>query len=162
MSEEIKNVLIIDGSYLQIGIKELCQQTDKRFSILQEKKMRQLLQGIETVIKRRLDKVIFVSAEDYDGVERNKSFFMKLQKIGVEIDIRDYKNKTVTCKDCGKGSKQRVQAEVDVAIGIKLIDYSMLPKLTDIFLIAGDRDFIDAIRYCRHVLKKQITIIGFK
>ena len=38
----------------------------------------------------------------------------------------------------------------------------MLPKLTDIFLVAGDRDFIDAIQYCRHVLKKQITIIGFK
>ena len=38
-----------------------------------------------------IDKIVFVSADDYDGMTKNEVFYLKLQKIGVEIDMREYK-----------------------------------------------------------------------
>ena len=49
----------------------------------------------------------------------------------------------------------KVQAEVDVAIAIYLIDYANHDKVnrsnsvSSITLFAGDRDFIDAIEYTK-------------
>jgi hypothetical protein len=40
-----------------------------------------------------------------------------------------------------------VQAEVVVAIAVYLIDYALCSYIESITLFAGDRDFIDSIRY---------------
>jgi uncharacterized LabA/DUF88 family protein len=40
-----------------------------------------------------------------------------------------------------------VQAEVDVAIAVYLIDYALCSQVENIILFAGDRDFIDSINY---------------
>jgi len=70
-----------------------------------------------------------VSAEDYDGMTKNEGFYMKLQKLGVELDIREYKYKNFSCGKCHVTQRQKVQAEVDVAIAVKLIDFASLPSV---------------------------------
>ena len=40
-----------------------------------------------------------------------------------------------------------MQAEVDIAIAVRLIDYARMSHIETITLFAGDRDFIDAIKY---------------
>ena len=46
--------------------------------------------------------------------------------MGVELDIREYKYKTYCCASCKQVNKQKVQAEVDVAIAVKLLDYAAM------------------------------------
>lgn len=47
-----------------------------------------------------------------------------------------------------------MQAEVDVAVAIYMMDYALCDRVQTITLFAGDRDFIDAINYTRDRLKK--------
>ena len=55
-----------------------------------------------------IDKIVFISADDYDGMTKNEVFYLKLQKIGVEIDMREFKQKTFTCGNCKTVAKQKV------------------------------------------------------
>ncbi len=67
---------------------------------------------------------------------------------GVNVDIRQYKQKSAKCRcGCKEEIKWKVQAEVDVAIAVYLIDYGLCSHIQSITLFAGDRDFIDSIRY---------------
>ena len=50
---------------------------------------------------------------------------------------------------------------MDVAISVYLIDYARCAQVENIALFAGDRDFIDAINYAKHILKKKITIMAY-
>tara|TARA_B110000285_G_C15060066_1_gene581871 strand:- start:848 stop:1072 length:225 start_codon:yes stop_codon:yes gene_type:complete len=74
---------------------------------------------------------------------------MKMQKLGVELDIREYKFKSTVCRKCKETTKTKVQAEVDVAIAIKLLDYAAMPNIQTLSLFAGDRDFLDAVNYAQ-------------
>ena len=58
--------------------------------------------------------------------------------------------------------RQKVQAEVDVSIAVKMITIAQNPVVKTIVLFAGDRDFIDAIDYITKTLKKQVIIIAFQ
>ena len=55
-----------------------------------------------------------------------------------------------------------MQAEVDVAIAVYLIDYALCSYIESITLFAGDRDFIDSIRYAQSRLGSKVTILGFE
>ena len=70
--------------------------------------------------------MIFVSAEDYDGMTKNEFMYAKIQKLGVHLDIREYKYKSFFCGNCKNRGQQKVQAEVDVAIAVKLIDLAKI------------------------------------
>ncbi len=64
------------------------------------------------------------------------------------VDIREYKQRSAKCRcGCKEEIKWKVQAEVDVAIAVYLIDYALCSYIQSITLFAGDRDFIDSIRY---------------
>lgn len=54
-----------------------------------------------------------------------------------------------------------MQAEVDVAIAVYLIDYALCSKVESITLFAGDRDFYDAIMYVHSNLRRDVRIMGF-
>lgn len=58
--------------------------------------------------------------------------------------------------------KSKVQAEVDVAIAVYLVDYARSSRVETITLFAGDRDFIDAILYAKHNLRKHVQILAFE
>lgn len=109
-----------------------------------------------------LDKILFVSADDYDGMTKNEVFYLKLQKIGVEIDMREYKKKEFNCSKCKNTGIQKVQAEVDVAIAVKMMEFAQNPNVKTITLFAGDRDFFDAVKYAQEEFFKPVTIIAFK
>jgi uncharacterized LabA/DUF88 family protein len=112
-----------------------------------EVKLKYFFTCLQVMVGHPIDKIVFVSAEDYDGMTKNEVFYLKLQKIGVEIDMREYKQKTYTCGKCKTIGKQKVQAEVDVAIAVKMIEFAQLPNVKSITLLAGDRDFMDSIKH---------------
>ena len=55
---------------------------------------------MQLLVGHAIDRIIFVSAEDYDGMTHNESFYLRLQNLGVEIDIREYKYKSYCCSKC--------------------------------------------------------------
>ena len=61
--------------------------------------------------------------------------------------MREYKKKSFNCSKCKQTNSQKVQAEVDVAIAVKLIHFAQMSSVKTISLFAGDRDFYDAIEY---------------
>lgn len=81
----------------------------------------------------------------------------------IVIDQRDFKNRTQMCRcGCQTEIKYKVQAEVDVAIAVYLIDYALCSSIENIVLFAGDRDFIDSIIYVKRRLMKNVIIMGFE
>ena len=78
------------------------------------------------------------------------------------MDIRDYKFKNFICSQCDHKGKQKVQAEVDVAIAVKLMQIAQLPDVEGLTLFAGDRDFYDAIQHVQEQLNKPVQILAFK
>ena len=70
--ENVENVLIIDGAYLQIGVRDINAQSDTNFRLEKENKIKRFLQVLEAILQHTLDKIIFVSAEDYDGMTKNE------------------------------------------------------------------------------------------
>lgn len=51
---------------------------------------------------------------------------------------------------------------MDVAIAVYLIDYALCSYIDSITLFAGDRDFIDSIRYAQQRLGMKVMIMGFE
>ena len=72
------------------------------------------------------DLKIFVSAEDDDTMKKNERLYMELSQVGIFYDVRDFKHKSFICK-CRQEGRQKVQAEVDVAIAVKMIDTAQIP-----------------------------------
>ena len=85
-----------------------------------------------------------------------------MTKMGIILDIREYKFKNFNCQHCKVEIKQKVQAEVDVTIAIKMIEYGNMPSIKTLTLFAGDRDFFDAIQYTTNVLGKRMELIAFE
>jgi hypothetical protein len=71
-------VLIIDGSYLQIGIRELNANYDTNFRLERETSLKKFFQFLEILVGHPHNKIVFVSAEDYDGMTRHESFYLKM------------------------------------------------------------------------------------
>ena len=49
-----------------------------------------------------------------------------------------------------------------MAIAVKLLNYAQMPNVKTLTLLAGDRDFLDAIKYVEEVLMKPVSIVAFK
>ena len=49
-----------------------------------------------------------------------------------------------------------------MAIAVKLIDFGAMPNVKTLTIFAGDRDFIDAIKYAQEVLLKPVQIVAFR
>ena len=101
-------------------------------------------------------KYFFTAREHYKNSE-----FIDWKKANVEVDVRNFKNKTVICPHCNKSMVRRVEAEVDVAIAIRMAREVFRKKhpIDTIILIGGNRDFNDAIDLARHN-GIRVTLLG--
>lgn len=65
----LKNVLIIDGAYLQIGINKL--NTENNYFMPLESNFLVLINFLETIARTKFDQIRFVTAEDAETRPRN-------------------------------------------------------------------------------------------
>lgn len=135
---------------------------ETKFRLEKSSKMLRFLHVMQAIVRHSIDRVIFISAEDYDGMTKMEPFYSRLQKVGVDLDIREYKYKSFQCGNCKTKGKQKVQAEVDVAIAVRMIDAAKQTNVRSITLFAGDRDFYDAIRYVQEDLGKPVQILAYR
>jgi uncharacterized LabA/DUF88 family protein len=92
-----------------------------------------------------------LTADDNNSIVENKWLYVTLHdQLGFEIDIRDFKIMNVRCKSktCEHSSKpfgRKVQAGVDVALAVKMLEWGFSGAYNKIVMIAGDGDFYDAV-----------------
>ena len=108
VSEKGKHVLIIDGAYAQIGLRDLNEAFQTKFRLSNSAKLLRFLHVLRAIFNQEIDRVIFVSAEDFDGMTKQESVYTRLGKSGVELDIREYKQKSYNCAKCKHRGVQRV------------------------------------------------------
>eukprot|EP00347_Sterkiella_histriomuscorum_P012536 403368196 len=158
----LNHVLVIDGAYLQIGMNQANQQNNQFFPLDKPGNFDIYITFLEKMVGHEFNQIKFVTAEDNETNARHKKFYDELARCKkVQVDQREFKYRSQTCK-CKNEVKWKVQAEVDVAIAVYLIDYAQSNRVDTITLFAGDRDFIDAIMYCRDRLKKQLLVLAYE
>lgn len=67
----LKNVLIIDGAYLQIGMNQLNQNNNYFLPLDHHSNFLVLINFLETIAKTKFDQIRFVTAEDAETRPRN-------------------------------------------------------------------------------------------
>lgn len=106
-----------------------------------------------------------MTAEDQDTRKHQYKLYEAIDRCRqvrpLVVDQRDFKYKQQMCKACKNEIKWKVQAEVDVAIAVYLIDYALTRQVKSVTLFAGDRDFLDSIEYVQAKLKKMVRIMSF-
>lgn len=63
-----------------------------------------------------------------------------------------------SCKACGTAFY--VEAGVDVAMSVAMIKFAHNDLYDRVILLNGDRDLIDAVKYVRDDLHKQVVLVG--
>lgn len=141
------NVALTGTSRTKIGL-----------SIFNSRVLTAFQRALTIQLAESFDEKIYVSSSDEEVQKRDKPIFSAFSKLGYSLDIRDFKLQRVFVPETGQVVNRKVQAEVDVAIAIKMVE---LAETKDhIVLIAGDRDFKDAIAAVR-ARGKKVTLIGF-
>jgi hypothetical protein len=92
----LKNVLIIDGAYLQIGINKL--NMENNYFMPLESNFNVLINFLETIARTKFDQIRFVTAEDAETRPKNMKLYEAIQRARSErtiiVDERDFKYKT--------------------------------------------------------------------
>lgn len=162
-----ENLLIIDGAYFEIGIKELERHNPTYQCLSVPKNIDNLLALIENISGvKPFDWKSFHTAEEPNNKKR-KAYYSVLESYGFKFDIREYKSKKVRCpnNNCQHSTKAfvtKVQAEVDVAIAMTTMELLLAhPEIKNVVFIIGDRDFYDLFRYLSKI-KMNTYIFGFR
>ena len=79
---------------------------------------------MQSLVGHSFDKIIYVNAANETEKTNNKELYEQFTKAGVCSDLRNYKTKTHFCTKCMNQDTYKVQAEVDIAIAVKMIKYS--------------------------------------
>ena len=85
---------------MQIGIRDLNNAFDSKFKLHDSSKLLRFLHVLQEALKHPIDCIYFMSSEDYDGMTKNEQTYMKWQKVGVNLDVREYKYKSFNCSSC--------------------------------------------------------------
>ena len=72
------HVLLIDGAYMQIGMRDLNTAFETKFRLEKSSKLLRFLHVMQAIVRHSIDRVIFISAEDYDGMTKSEPFYSRL------------------------------------------------------------------------------------
>jgi len=165
MNKTKKAALLIDGAYFEIGV-NLYKRRSNNNLIWSPQAVEMLLQklqficGVEFVSR----KFITAETEETNSKPHKKMLHHSLKQNQISVDIRDFKKKEELCPFCKRTYERNVQAEVDVAIAVSICEeifYKTKNPVDTIVLIAGDRDFKDALKSCIEKKQVDVILIGF-
>ena len=65
------------------------------------KHIEQFIKLLETLVRHKFNKIIFVDAEDSNKYRKShRTLYDQFKKYGIEYDIREYKDKVHECTKC--------------------------------------------------------------
>ncbi len=162
MSNEMRALWLIDGSYLYKAMREY-QDNHSQFTNLgvDYTKLKSEIKRIFAV--DRIDCFYFNSTPDpaTDAQNQFHTWLKSAEPNGPNIRVKLYglKEKTMRCKSCKNIIKYKVQKGVDV--GIATTALKIYEKYNAIVLSAGDGDFEDFIEFLVEDKDLKLFIVGF-
>jgi uncharacterized LabA/DUF88 family protein len=156
--------LIVDGAYFEIGVNFFAKKTHIMLQ-WQLANVQYLLNSIQSICGVEFVSSKFITAENENSILVKKDFHNYLLSNNVEVDVREFKKEKEFCPNCKKHYDRVIQAEVDVAIAVAICEevfYKTKDPVDAIVLIAGDRDFKDAIKSAIDKKEVEIILIGYE
>ena len=158
MKTKNETALLIDAAYLNLSAKAAGWNMDmlKLKRLLEEKANNKgpIREGhyLNSVAPEHLT----------DSVHRFHTYLKSAEPTGPQLRVELYGHKKMshTCPGCKHTSYRRIQQGVDVAIAMRIIMLS--EKYDQLILLAGDADFLDAVRYMKAKGTKRLVIAGFR
>jgi hypothetical protein len=136
-----KSTLIIDGEYFLITFRNLFGNEEPN-----EQFLRLFLQiiSVQTQASLKMSKYFFCGCPQ--NCANIMSKYISWKKMGFRVDIRDLKKEVDRCSYCNVKNYKLIEAEVDVAIGVRIAREALgIEKPQSLVIIGGDRDYIDAV-----------------
>lgn len=116
----------------------------------------------------RLERIHYFSAlathrEALDpGVtRRHRAYISCIESTGVVVELGRFKEKWLTCPDCGSRIKRHEEKETDVAIATRLLESFATDRCDVAVLISGDGDLTPAVRAVRERFGAASVLVGF-
>jgi uncharacterized LabA/DUF88 family protein len=161
-------MLLIDGAFMTMGAKPLQKKTNRKID-LNETTFKILFDYIEqkSGVKFHPKLKHYVAAEDDElEVVKRWDYYENIKNNGCQIDIRTHKGKNAYCPEKGclysdKPFQIKVQAEVDVAIVMKVMDACFKDEMEELVLLAGDGDFKDMLDFVVNTMKKKLIVFSW-
>jgi len=165
--EKCESILIIDGDYFEIGIKEVERLHPNQQCLSVPENIRRFVSFIESRVGvQSFDWKSFHTAEEPKSKKR-KGYYSVFEQMGFNFDVREFKSKKVkwpnnNCQHAKKAFVTKVQAEVDVAITMTTMELLLThQEVKNVVFVIGDRDFYDLFKYLKKV-NINTSIFGFK
>ena len=143
--------LIFDGAYFTQSAAK-CSAKHKIPFFKNYDTFKNLLELLSELCDVDFAQKYWFTAEHPHSKHEDFSFYEMLGHHNFMVDIREFKKMQCFCPNrrCEYNSKpiyRPVQAEVDVALAVKLVELALDPDIDQIVVIAGDRDFRDAYQF---------------
>lgn len=141
-------IWLIDGAYVLKGSR------DARIDYIRLRRslQRWAAQGAH------FDRCIFFNSA-VPGDDKQERFHQWMRDNGFETRLYDLKEMTVECSCCGERFSRQVQKGVDVGLCTAILE--LADDYHRVVILAGDGDFIDAIRVVKRKFK-EVYVCGFQ
>lgn len=154
----MKTAWIIDGSYMNLGAKAAGIKID----ILNlKRRLEREVNGGEPISRGHY---VNATPPDYlsDAMQRFHKYLKSAEPTGpqLRVDLYEHKKQTQICPSCKTKYSRNVQKGVDVRIATQIV--SLSEEFEQIVLLAGDCDFLDAIKVVKGKSNKRLVIAGFR
>ncbi|KAG9403567.1 hypothetical protein AC1031_006210 [Aphanomyces cochlioides] len=151
----LRNVLIVDGSYANIGARNL---PIGRIDYME------LRSDIEKLIDTPLKECWYFDHEQKASVYPDVKKLKLAPPLGPQFQVKTYSTKGYKCHcpRCDFQFHQKVQKGVDNGIATKMLSLVYENLVDRLILLAGDGDFYDTLDLIKNVRRKDLWVFGFR
>ncbi|CAK4666603.1 unnamed protein product [Aphanomyces euteiches] len=150
-----RNVLIVDGSYANIGARNL---PVGRIDYME------LRSDIEKLVGTPLAECWYFDHEQKASVYPDVKKLKLAPPLGPQFQVKTYSTKGYKCHcpRCDFQFHQKVQKGVDNGIATKMLSLVYENLVDRLILLAGDGDFYDTLDLIKNVRRKDLWVFGFR
>ncbi|CAK4090164.1 unnamed protein product [Aphanomyces euteiches] len=150
-----RNVLIVDGSYANIGARNL---PVGRIDYME------LRSDIEKLVGTPLTECWYFDHEQKASVYPDVKKLKLAPPLGPQFQVKTYSTKGYKCHcpRCDFQFHQKVQKGVDNGIATKMLSLVYENLVDRLILLAGDGDFYDTLDLIKNVRRKDLWVFGFR
>lgn len=95
------------------------------------------------------------------SVSRHQTYISALSASGVDVVLGHFKQRLVTCPDCGHRIVRFEEKETDVAIASRMLAPATLERHQAVMLVTGDTDLVPAIVTARSHPRRPYVVVAF-
>ncbi len=109
---------------------------------------------------RELRRAYFYCGKSSPPSEGQERFLKSLQRMGIAVETRELRQRTIRCSECKHEFSKPVEKGVDVALVTGLLSLNFKNAYDTAIIVGGDKDFLDAIEVVKEH-GKRVEIAAF-